>query len=88
VISDNGTFLLWIPKDLTFENLLFVGSHMPDHDDVVFQHFKSASVVDSVTNDLSRQFGDKIIYFEQADSLALPLARTGLEEKKKQFRRH
>ena len=88
VISDNGTFLLWIPKDLTFENLLFVGSHMPGHDDVVFQHFKSVSVADSVTNDLSRQFGDKIIYFEQADSLALPLARTGLEEKKKQFRRH
>jgi hypothetical protein len=88
VISDNGTFLLWIPEDLHFQNLLFVGSHMPDKDDEVFQHFNTVRVMDSITNALSRQYGDKIILFEHADSLAFQLANTGLKEMKKQFQRH
>jgi 4-amino-4-deoxy-L-arabinose transferase-like glycosyltransferase len=88
VISDNGTFLLWIPEHLSFQNLLFIGSHMPEKDDVVFQHFKKASTIDSVTNILSRQLGDKIILFEQADSLVSPLANKGLKEMKKNYSRH
>jgi len=88
VISDNGTFLLWIPKTLNYQNLLFVGSHMPGKDDEVFQHFKTVRVMDSITNPLSRQYGDKIILFEQADSVAFNLANMGLEEMKKQFQRN
>jgi hypothetical protein len=88
VISDNGTFLLWIPEDLKFQNLLFIGSHMPDKDDVVFQHFKKTTTIDSVTNTLSRQFGDRVIFFEQADSIVSSLANMGLKEMKKQFIRH
>jgi hypothetical protein len=88
VISDNGTFLLWIPEHLSFQNLLFIGSHMPEKDDVVFQHFKKVSTIDSVTNTLSRQLGDKIILFEQADSLVSPLANKGLKEMKKNYSRH
>jgi hypothetical protein len=61
---------------------------MPEKDDVVFQHFKKASTIDSVTNILSRQLGDKIILFEQADSLVSPLANKGLIEMKKNFSRH
>ncbi|HJW16197.1 MAG TPA: hypothetical protein VJ499_03710, partial [Flavisolibacter sp.] len=88
VISDNGTFLLWIPEHLNFQNLLFIGSHMPGKDDEVFQHFKKATTIDSVTNTLSRQLGDRIILFEQADSLVASLANQGLQEMKKQFIRH
>lgn len=87
VISDNGSFLLWIPKTLNYQNLLFVGSHMPGKDDEVFQHFKTVRVMDSITNPLSRQYGDKIIFFEQADSVAFKLANMGLEEMKKKFQR-
>ncbi|MBC7872818.1 MAG: hypothetical protein H7Y01_02420 [Ferruginibacter sp.] len=86
VITDNGSFLLWIPERLTMEHLIFIGRQMPGRDDEVFQHFEKVTVIDSVTNTFSRQFSDKIIFFENIDSAGLRLAITGLNELKKQFR--
>ena len=86
-ICDNGTFLLWIPQDLDFKYLIFVGRRMPDTDDEVFNHFEKATIIDSVTNPLSRQFGDKIIFFEKADSVASKLAREGLDKMRNEFKR-
>jgi hypothetical protein len=87
VICDNGTFLLWIPDGLSFKHLLFIGRSMPDKDDEVFQHFSKATVIDSVANPLSRQFGDKIILFQNADAEASSLAIKGLSEMKAEFKR-
>jgi hypothetical protein len=88
IFSDNGSFLLWIPERLWFKDLIFIGRRMPDKDDEVFQHFEKVTIIDSVTNKLSRQFGDKIIYFENVDSTGLKLAQDGLKEMKKEFNRH
>lgn len=85
VFSDNGSFLLWIPDNLYFNHLIFVGRRMPDSDDEVFQHFEKVTVIDSVTNKLSRQSGDKIIFFETIDSAGLKLAQDGLREMKSEF---
>jgi hypothetical protein len=87
VFSDNGSFLLWIPDDLYFKHLIFLGKRMPDKDDEVFQHFEKVTIIDSVTNKLSRQFGDKIIFFENIDSAGLKLAQDGLKEMKSEFNR-
>jgi 4-amino-4-deoxy-L-arabinose transferase-like glycosyltransferase len=87
VISDNGSFLLWIPQRLYFDDLIFIGRYMPGKDDEVFQHFEKVTVIDSVTNPLSRQLGDKIIFFENIDSSGLRLAKEGLLEMKKKFNR-
>ena len=87
VISDNGSFLLWIPEHLIMKNLLFIGRQMPDKDDEVFQHFEKVTVIDSVTNPYSRQLGNKIIFFERIDSTGLRLAIDGLKEEKKRFSR-
>ena len=87
VISDNGSFLLWIPEHLIMKNLLFIGRQMPDIDDEVFQHFEKVTVIDSVTNPYSRQLGNKIIFFERIDSTGLRLAIDGLKEEKKRFSR-
>lgn len=84
-ISDNGSFLAWIPDGLVFRHLIFIGRNMPDKDDVVFQHFEKVTVIDSVNNPYSRQYGDKIIFFEKIDSSGLKLATDGLLEMKKQF---
>ena len=85
VFSDNGSFLLWIPDNLYFKHLIFLGRRMPDKDDEVFQHFEKVTVIDSVTNKLSRQYGDKIIFFENIDSIGLQLAQDGLKEMKSEF---
>lgn len=87
VITDNGSFLLWIPNRLSFQHLLFIGAEMPKADDEVFQHFRQVRVVDSCTNPYSRQYGHKIIWFGEGSSQASILAETGLREKKQKFRR-
>jgi len=87
VISDNGSFILWVPGDLTMRHLLFIGRRMPDKDDEVFQHFGKASVIDSVGNPYSRQYGDKLIFFENIDSSGLRMAIDGLKEMKRRFNR-
>lgn len=85
IISDNGTFLLWIPKELLLKHLLFVGYKMPAKDDAVFQQFGSVQVIDSVTNPLSRQYGNKIILFKDANEQAASMATEGLKQMKAQF---
>jgi hypothetical protein len=87
IISDNGSFLLWIPERLYFNDLIFIGRRMPDKDDEVFQHFEKMRVIDSVTNNFSRQYGDKIIFFENIDSTGLQLAQDGFKKKKATFNR-
>jgi dolichyl-phosphate-mannose-protein mannosyltransferase len=87
VFSDNGSFLLWIPNNLTFKNLVFIGRKKPGHDDLVFQHFQNVRVIDSVTDIYSRQLGDKIIYFENIDSAGLRIARDILANKLTEFER-
>jgi hypothetical protein len=87
VITDNGTFLLWIPLPLQMQHMIFVGRDMPGPDDKVFQHFEKATIIDSVTNPFSRQYGDKIIFFQNADSLANQFAVDGLKKMKAAFGR-
>ncbi len=87
VISDNGSFLLWIPDTLTFRHILFIGRKMPGKDDEVFQHFERVLLMDSVTNPYSRQFGDKIIFFKNIDTAGLKLANEGLKQMKAKFNR-
>lgn len=87
VFSDNGSFLLWIPDDINFKHLIFLGRKMPDKDDEVFQHFEKVTIIDSVTNKLSRQYRDKIIFFENIDAAGIKLAQDGLKDEKKKFNR-
>ncbi len=87
VISDNGSFLLWIPDRFWVINLIYIGRKMPGKDDEVFQHFEKITVIDSVTNPYSRQLGDKIIFFENIDSVGRGLAIDGIKEMKKEFQR-
>jgi len=42
-------------------------------------------LLDSVSNPLSRQYGDKIILFRQANDSAAVMANRGLDEMKAEF---
>jgi 4-amino-4-deoxy-L-arabinose transferase-like glycosyltransferase len=87
VMTDVGSFLLWIPDSVDFRNIILLARTMPGKDDEVFRHFEKVTVVDSVGNRLSRQYGDKIIYFEKIDAAGLKLAQDGLKEMKSEFNR-
>lgn len=85
VISDNGSFLSWIPNGFEFKHLIFIGRKMPGNDEQVFQHFAKVTIIDSVTYPHSRQLGDKIIFFENADSIGPKLAADEVRQMKRQF---
>jgi hypothetical protein len=87
VFSDNGSNLLWIPDSLHFNHLIVIAKNIPDADDEVFKHFKKKTVIDSVTNFYSRQLGDKIIFYQDADSLAAKIANEGLGQMKREYAR-
>lgn len=87
VISSNGTFLLWIPDSLSFKHLLFINEEIPEEAKPVFAHFSSQSVLDSVTNPLSRQLGDKIFFLENADDTAIMMIKEMIKQDKKKFSR-
>lgn len=85
VITDNGSFLHWIPKNINFKHLIFIGGGKPAADDEVFQHFERVTVIDSVTYVHSRQSGDKVIFFENIDVKGLKFAADGLKKIKAVF---
>jgi 4-amino-4-deoxy-L-arabinose transferase-like glycosyltransferase len=87
IVSDNGTHLLWIHDSVRFRHLIFIGGEMPGEDDAVFQQFGKVEVVDSCTNIYSRQYGEKIIYYQQARDSAWILAQKDIAELKAKFRR-
>jgi hypothetical protein len=87
VISSSGSFLLWIPDSLSFRHLLFINNEIPDDAKELFAHFSRQSLLDSVTNPLSRQRSDKIFLFENADDTAIAMVREMLKQDKKQFSR-
>ncbi|MFZ9388285.1 MAG: ArnT family glycosyltransferase [Chitinophagaceae bacterium] len=87
VISDNGSFILWIPDELSMQHLIYVGENWPRPADSVFRHFARVTLVDSVRNPYSRQYGNKIIFYEQIDSGGLRMARESLNEIRQRFRR-
>jgi len=87
VISNNGSFILWVPDPINMQHLLFIGEDMPGKDNEVFQHFDRVLVVDSVRNSYSRQNGNKIIFFERIDSAGLSLARESLQKSRSRFSR-
>lgn len=85
VITDNGSFLHWIPDEVDFKHLIFIGGRIPGADDEVFQHFEKITIIDSVTYPHSRQRGDKIIFYKNIDPAGLKLAADGLKKMKLQF---
>ncbi len=85
VITDNGSFLLWIPDSLSFKHVLLITEKMPAKDDPVFSRFESFRVMDSVTSPLSRQFGNKIIFFKNAAPGAAAFFKSSIDKEKKEF---
>lgn len=87
VHSDNASFLFWIPDAYHVKNVLFTGEKIPSKDDMVWQQFKQYRIIDSVRNPYAREYGAKIILFENANNTANRLIEEGIRTKKDAFRR-
>jgi hypothetical protein len=87
VYSDNGSYLLWMPKEYDFKHLMMIGRHMPEADDEVFNHFAKRQVLDSLQLPLARENGMKVFLFSNADSVMTKLVARGIAEQKAIFSR-
>jgi hypothetical protein len=87
VMSDNASFLFWMPDTYNIKNLLFVGRRLPDDDDAVFQQFEKYTLIDSTTTPYARERGTKIILFENGNAKLNGMIESGIKEKKDEFRR-
>jgi hypothetical protein len=87
VISANGSFILWVPQNVEFTNMLLVTEEIPGDDEELFRHFQKMTVVDSITSFYSRQRGNKIIYYENLDTAGLNMAKGYLRQRRQQFSR-
>ncbi|HEX2628772.1 MAG TPA: glycosyltransferase family 39 protein [Chitinophagaceae bacterium] len=88
VISTSGTNVLWIPSRLFFRHMILVVEDIPQgKDTILFNHFRSMHIVDSVTNIYSRQLGNKIIFYESVDDEGMWMLNEYLKNKRSKFER-
>lgn len=87
IFSENGTFLLWTPSRLYFRHLIYIDDEMPERDDAVLNRFAVIKIVDSCTNPYSRQYGTKVIHFQNASDSAWIIAADDIRQAKARFNR-
>jgi hypothetical protein len=87
IISENGTFLLWAPQRLYFKHLIYIDDGLPEKDDDVLRRFANVQIIDSCTNPYSRQYGCKIIHFQNAADSAWIIAANDIRKAKADFSR-
>jgi hypothetical protein len=69
-VSDNGSYLLRMPGDFNFKHILMVGHKNPGPDDIVFNHFESREILDSIQLPFFRENGIRIYFFKNgSDSM-------------------
>ncbi len=85
VYSDNASFLFWMPDKYDIKNLIVVGHHIPDKDDIVFQQFEKMTVKDSIDMPLFRETGMKIILYENGNDSLNSIITRGVTKLKSEF---
>jgi hypothetical protein len=85
VISDDASFLLWMPDKYNIKNLLLVGHNVPAKDDLVFQQFEKMTIKDSVNMPLFRETGMKFILFENGNDSLNAILERGVSQLKSKF---
>ena len=83
VYSDNASFLYWLPENPHVDNLLLVTDDKQEMQHDFIKDFKSALLVDSVTNPYAREKGSLIILLKGADDRFNDMFRRKIEDDKK-----
>jgi hypothetical protein len=87
VISDNASFLIWMPDRINIKNLLLVAQSIPEKDDIVFQQFEKMTIRDSVEIPLFRENGMRFILFENGNDSLNSLIEKSIATLKRQYMR-
>ncbi len=85
IYSDNASFAFWLPDQFNYKHFLFVCAELPEADDAFFHHWGKTEILDSVTNPLSRQYRNKIIFYSNPDDSVKILAEKATLKEKLEF---
>jgi hypothetical protein len=83
--SDDASYLFWLPSDLTFKNILLIDFKPRPTDDIVFGHFRSVALMDSVTQPYARERGAKFYYYSNPDDSMLAITRRVIGQMKAEY---
>ncbi|MEO6868774.1 MAG: glycosyltransferase family 39 protein [Ginsengibacter sp.] len=83
--TDNGSFLFWMPKSKTYENIVLVTDDRDEMQRPFIKQFKSAVAFDSITNRYAREYGSLIIILKGPDQDFTNYFHKRIEDKKTNF---
>jgi 4-amino-4-deoxy-L-arabinose transferase-like glycosyltransferase len=86
-LSDNGSYLLWLPTKFSFKHLMLIGHKNPEGDDIVFNHFEKRSVMDSLSFPYFREDGIKVFFFKNGSDSMRYYANEGIRKERLKFNR-
>lgn len=84
IVSDEASFVFWMPDRFTYSHFLFVTDEIPEGDPF-FDHWKSREIKDSVTNRYAREYRTKIVLYSNPDDSVRVIAERNAVRDKKQF---
>jgi hypothetical protein len=84
--SDNASFLYWLPNEFPYRHVLLIDHKPRDKDDLVFKHFESVTIMDSMTVDYAREKGLKIMLYKNGDDSLQYIAAKAIREQKAIYR--
>lgn len=87
-ISTNGSYLWWIPKNLSFRHLMMVAHKDPDDDEIVFKHFEKRAVLDTIQLPYFRENGIRVFFFENGNDSMRYYVRERIKMEKEKFTRN
>ena len=87
VLSDDASFLFWLPDQATVRHILLVGRHLPGPDDRVFNQFEKITIKDSVDIPLFRETGTKIMFCENGSDSLNPIIEEAIAHLKGEYMR-
>ena len=79
-LSDDASFLYWIPDSLQIDNMILVTDDKEEMQHSFIRNFTSAVVADSITYPYAREKGSLIIVFKGANQVFNQLFRNKLEK--------
>lgn len=83
--TDNGSFLFWMPKNNSYDNIILVTDDRNDMQRPFIKQFKSAIAFDSVTNKFAREYGSLIIILKGPDEEFKNYFHKRIEQKRSRF---
>jgi hypothetical protein len=86
IFSDNASFLYWLPDSFPYRHVLLIDFEPRDSSDMVFKHFESHLILDSLTRDYAREKGLLIMLYRNGDDSLRAVATEVIRAQKAIYR--